>query len=193
MHTSDSRVWHLNNAWCCWVWKPSSLNVHMRCEALKENTQLRLFGSLSTGWFSWSVILTADFLLWVPLFGPLKQIKEVFVLSSLTVTVLMLMQSWYFFCFELLAFSPSFSWSLRSVFSCTPFVKQTSLNHMNSHSTTLCLTASKPTSYEPLLDDSTYLQQVTLVFLSLFLISANINNKFICDCQKAQLSLIYLQ
>lgn len=91
--------------------------------ALKESTQQRLFQSPSIGWFSCSEILTAVISLWVPLFGPLKQIKGRFLLSSLTVTVWMLLQSWYFFGFKLPLFLPSISWSVGSVLSCMPCVK----------------------------------------------------------------------
>lgn len=164
--------------------------------ALKENTQLRLFGALSAGCFFWSVILTSASFLWVLHFSPLKQIKEGFVSRSLTVTAWMLTQSWYFFRFKLSAFSPSSPWSLWSMLSCTPCVETITESHeWQSQYHVVCMSAPEPISYEPLLDDSTHLQQVTFLFPSLFLISANINNekKFTCVHQEAQPSLIYLQ
>lgn len=151
--------------------------------ALKENTQPRLFGSLSTGWFSWSMTLAVSVYWWVPHFGSLKTnwVRILFSVHSLTVTTRMLTQPWYFFLN-----------SHRHSHLCCPACpvwKQTPLNHVY-HSIAF--------SNEPLLDDSTHLQCVHFVFPALFelLISVKIienKQKFTCDCQEAQLSLIYLQ
>lgn len=105
----NTRVWHNICSQC-------ESTVQFMCALSEENTQGRLFGFPSTGWFYWYGIFTVGMFFWGFHFGSFmvgggqKQRDH---------SLFMLIYSWWGF----FSLSPSFSWSIWSVLSCLSCVK----------------------------------------------------------------------